>query len=216
MTKLKFKRIKKFFSQFPSKKYSRGDIILKPGEKFENIYFIKTGYARAYTSSPKGENTIYIFKPLFMMSVLHFVAQHPNNYYFQAISPVEVYIAPRSEFKKYLDANHDLSLAIMDFFFTSLLNYFENQGNIINGTAQNKIASVLLQLTQDYGDIKKNQLVVNFPATHRILANIVGLTRETTSIQMSRFQKKGIISTKRLRFFVNDLKKLKEMALSLD
>lgn len=212
MTKAKFSQIKKFFSQFPTQKFSKNQVLFKPGDKFENVYFIKSGYVRAYTVTPKGENTINLFKPLFMMSVIHFISEHRNDYYFQALSPAEVYVAPYSEFKKFLDSDKDFSLSIMEFFFASLLNYFVNQGNIVNGNAQNKITSVLLQLTQDYGDTKNSKLVVNFPATHRVIANLVGLTRETTSVQMSKLQKLGVISTKRTQFVVNDLEKLKKMA----
>ena len=100
----------------------------------------------------------------------------------------------------------------MELFFSSLMNYFVNQGNIVCGCAQNKVASILLQLTHDHGNLKNGKLVVNFPATHRVIANIVGLTRETTSVQMSKLQKIGVISTKRAHFVVNNLVKLKEMA----
>jgi CRP/FNR family cyclic AMP-dependent transcriptional regulator len=216
MTKAKFTKIKNFFSQFPSKKFPKGQIVLKPGDKFENVYFMKSGFARAYTVTPKGENTINLFKPLFIMSVIHFITDHKNDYYFQTITPTEVYVAPYSEFKKFLESDKTLSSTIMDFFLISLLNYFVNQGNIINGNAQNKIASVLLQLTHDYGDIKNSKLVVNFPATHRVIANLVGLTRETTSVQMSKLQKVGVINTKRTQFVVNDLEKLKALALASD
>ena len=212
MTKTKFTQIKKFFSQYPSKKFAKNAIIFKPGDAIENVYFIKSGFVRAYTVTQKGENTLNLFKPLFVMSVIHYVAEHRNDYYFQALTPVEAFVVPKSEFKKYLSNNPEMSTTIMEFFFASLLNYFVNQGNIVNGNAQNKIASVLLQLTHDYGDIKNNKLVVNFPATHRIIANLVGLTRETTSVQMSKLQKIGVISTKRTQFVVNDLEKLKKLS----
>lgn len=212
MTKAKFNQIKRFFSQFPIKKFPKGQIILKPGDNFENVYFLKSGFVRAYTITPKGQNTINFFKPLFMMSVIHYVSQHRNDYYFETITPVDTYIIPHAEFKKFLENNKDLSLNIMEFFSSSLLNYFVNQGNIINGNATNKIASILLQLTEEYGDIKNSKLTVNFPATHRVIANLVGLTRETTSVQMSKFQKNGVITTKRTQFVVNNLEKLKKLA----
>jgi len=214
MTKAKLTQIKRFFSRFPSKKIPKNKIIFKPGDKFENVYFIKSGFVRAYTITPKGENTINLFRPLFIMSAIHAVSEHRNDYFFQAITPVEIYVAPYSEFKKFLDTHKELRLTLMDFFFSSLLNYFVNQGNIINGSAQNKIASVLLQLTHDYGDTKNGKPVVNFPVTHRIIANLVGLTRETTSVQMSKLQKMGVISTKRTQFVVINPEKLKQLAQS--
>lgn len=105
-----------------------------------------------------------------------------------------------------------MSSIIMDFFFSSLLQYMTNQGGIINGSAINKIASILLQMVHDYGDTKNGLLVVNFPATHRIVASLIGLTRETTSVQMSKLQKLGIIFCKRNQFVVRNLEKLKDLA----
>lgn len=214
MTKAKFNQIKKFFSQFPSKKYHKGQLILKPGDIFENVYFIKSGFVRAYTTTPKGENTINLFRPLFYFSLIHFISEHRNDYYFETITPVEVYVVPFSEYKKFTATDKNITPAIMDLFFGSLMNLFVNQGNIVCGCSKNKVASILLQLTHDYGELKNNKLVVNFPATHRIIANLIGLTRETTSVQMSKLQKRGIISTKRTQFTVNDLEKLKKIAQS--
>lgn len=212
ITKNKFAKIKKYFSQFPTKKLAKGEYLIKPGDKFENIYFNKSGYGRIYTKTNKGENVINLFRPAFMFSVIHFLTEQKNDFYIQAISPAQVYAAPYSEFKKLIKEDPETYSYITNYFFTSLLNYFVNQGNISNGTAQNKIASVMAQLTQDYGDIKNGKLVVNFPATHRIIATLVGLTRETTSVQMSKLQKLGVVSTKRNQFVVNDFERLKKLA----
>lgn len=212
MTKSKYALLKKFFSQFPTQKFAKNSIFLKPGDKIENIYFNKSGFGRAYTKTNFGENTLNVFKPLFMVSVMHYYAKSRNDLYFQALTPAEVYVVPREEFKKFLANNPDMSEIIMDYFFSSVLRYLSNQGNLINGSAINKVASVLLQLVHDYGDIKNDLIVVNIPATHRIIANIVGLTRETTSVQMSKLQKLGIISTKRTEFQVKNLEKLKNLA----
>lgn len=212
ITKIKFAKIKKYFSQFPVKKLAKGEFLIKPGDNFENIYFNKSGYGRIFTKTNKGENVINLFRPAFVFSMIHFLTEQKNDFYIQAISPAQVYVAPYSEFKKLIKDNNETYSEIMDYFFRSLLNYFVNQGNISNGTAQNKIASVMAQLTQDYGDVKNGKMVVNFPATHRIIATLVGLTRETTSVQMSKLQKLGIVSSKRNQFVVNDLEKLKKLA----
>lgn len=212
MTKTKYAQLKKYFSKFPSKKIDKNSLIFKPGDKIENVYFMKSGFVRVYTKTPQGENTLNVFKPLFLISVIHYFTESRNELYFQAITSAEVYVIPRSEFKKFLASNPEMSEIIMDFFFSSLLLYLTNQGNLINGNAINKVASVLLQMVHDYGDTKNGLLVVNFPATHRIIASLVGITRETTSVQMSKLQKLGIISTKRTQFVVRNLEKLKDLA----
>ncbi len=213
MNKITTAKLKRVFSQYPTIKIPKGEIFIKPEDTFENLYFIKTGYVRAYTVTIKGENSLNLFRPITMISFIHFMTKHKNDFYFQALTSLELHVVSHSEFRKLLAKDPSISSLVMDFFSGSLLNLFVNQGNIINGNAQNKIASVLLQLTDDYGEQKNNKLVVNFPATHRIIANIVGLTRETTSVQMSNFQKAGVISTKRAHFTVLDLEKLKKMSI---
>lgn len=212
MTQANYTLLKKFFSQFPSQKYEKNTLLFKPGDKFENIYFMKSGYVRVYSKDDSGENTLNIFKPLFLLSIIHYYTSSRNDLYLRTLTPAEFYVVTKKEFKDLLAKNPNMSAIIMDFFSNSLLLYLTNQGNIINGTAINKVASVLLQIIHDYGDTKNGHLVVNFPATHRIVASLIGLTRETTSVQMSKLQKMGIISTKRNLFTVMNLEKLKEIA----
>lgn len=212
MTQAKLAQLKKFFSQFPTQKFAKNSIFLKPGDPIENVYFNKSGFGRAFTKTNFGENTFSVFKPLFMVSMMHYFTKSRNDLYFQALTSAEAYVVPKTDFKKYLIKNPEMESIIMDYFFSSLLRYLSNQGNLINGTAISKVASVLFQLVHDYGDIKKDIVVVSFPATHRIIANIVGLTRETTSVQMSKLQKLGVIATKRTKFHVMNLEKLRNLA----
>jgi len=216
MTKAKFSQLKKFFSQFPTKKLAKGAFLYRPGDKIENIHFLKSGYIRVYSKNASGENTINAFKPAFITSIIHFFTEARNDFFFEAITPIEVYLIPQKDFKQFLGRNPDISSLIMDYFCHSLLRFIKNQGSIVNGSAIGKVACVLYQLANDYGEIQAEQLIVHFPATHRIIANLVGLTRETTSVQMSKLQKLGVISTKRSHYIVKSLEKLKRLAFPGD
>ena len=212
MTKNTITQLKKFFSKFPSIKYSKGAILHKPGDKFTQIYFVKSGYVRIYTKNGSHETTLNLFRPLFMVSLIQGTTNHPSNFYIEAITPCEVWAAPVTQYQKYVEADPKLAKKVTSFLFNSILKLLNNQTNIISGNATNKVAAVLLQLAFDYGQMKDNQLLVPFPATHRILATLIGLTRETTSVQMSKLQKTKVISTKRTSFTVLNLDKLKKLS----
>lgn len=216
MTKAKLSQIKNFFSKHPTKKIAKGTIIFKPGDKIHDVYFINSGFVRIYTKTGTVENTLNIFRPLFLMSFIHHMTENYNNFYFEAITSMEVRIAPEKDFNEFLTKNPEFSSLLMEFFLGSILKYISNQGNIINGNAVTKVSSILHQLAIEYGETKNKTLIVNFPATHRIIANMVGLTRETTSVQMSKLQKSGIISTKRSQFTVHDMDKLKFLTELVD
>jgi len=212
MTKNTLTQLKKFFSKFPSSKYSKGTLLHKPGDKFSHIYFVKSGFVRIFTKNGSQENTLNIFRPIFMVSMIQSFTSHPSNFYIEALTSCEVWTAPISEYQKYVDSDPKLSKQINSFLFNSVLQLLNNQTNIISGNATNKVATVLLQLAFDYGQLKDDHLLVPFPATHRILATLIGLTRETTSVQMSKFQKLGVITTKRTGFTVLNLDKLKKLS----
>ena len=212
MTKNTITLLKKFFAKFPSIKYPKGALIHKPGDKFTNIYYAKSGYVRIFTKNGSQETTLNIFRPLFMVSLVQSSTNHPSNFYIEAITPCEIWTAPIVEYQKYVDNDPKLAKQVNSFFFNSVLQLLNNQTNIIAGNATNKVATVLLQLAFDYGQMKDHSIFVPFPATHRVLATLIGLTRETTSVQMSKLQKMGVISTKRASFTVLNLDKLKKLS----
>ncbi|HEX9007824.1 MAG TPA: Crp/Fnr family transcriptional regulator [Patescibacteria group bacterium] len=213
MTKNTITLLKKYFSRFPATKYHKGDIIYKPGDKIKHISYVKSGFVRLYIKNGSHETTLNLFRPLFMVTMSQIMSSHPNNFYVEALTPCEIWNAPKDEFLNYLHADIKLNDKLMGYFFNSVMQLLNNQTNIISGNATNKVASVLLQLAFDYGQVKENHLQVPFPATHRVLATLIGLTRETTSVQMSKLQKMGIITTKRASFTVLSLDKLKKLSL---
>ncbi len=213
MTKNTITQLKKYFSRFQAVKYPKGTLIHKPGEKFKNISFVKSGFVRLYIKNGNQETTVNLFKPLLMVSMVQVMSNHPNSYYIETLTPCEIWHAPKDEFTKYLKEDSKLSDKLMGYFFNSVMQLLNNQASIISGNATNKVATILLQLAFDYGQVKEDHLNVPFPATHRVIATLIGLTRETTSVQMSKLQKMGIISTKRNSFTVLSLDKLKKLSL---
>lgn len=216
MTKNTITQLKKFFTRFETTKYPKGTLIYKPGDKFKHISFVKSGYVRLYIKNGEQETTVNLFKPLLLASMAQVMSGHPNSYYFETLTPCEIWHAPKDDFIKYLKEDNDINDKLMGYFFNSVMQLLNNQSNIISGNATNKVATILLQLAFDYGVMKENHLFVPFPATHRIIATLIGLTRETTSVQMSKIQKAGVISTKRNSFTVLSLDKLKKLSLIKD
>ncbi len=212
MSKNAITQLKKLFSQFPSQKYPKGTIILRPGDRSKSVSFVKSGFVRIYTKNGYRETTLNIFRPLFMVSLIQAYTQHPTNFYVETLTPVEIWSADINQFYALIGQDQKLTKQIMSYFFGSVLQILNNQSNIISGDATSKVASVLLQLAFDYGTPKENHIHVPFPATHRIIATLIGLTRETTSVQMSKLQKLGVISTKRSSFVVKNLDKLKSLS----
>jgi CRP-like cAMP-binding protein len=208
------RKLDDFFSQYTHRFYKKKDAILHSDELKNHIFYIKNGFIRAYRISEEGEElTLLILKPDDFFPLTYGLNNMPNIYYLEAITPVEVYRAPQEHFLQFLkneaDVFFDLSTQVMDR-FDGLLARMEY---MVWSKAYTKIAATLLICARRFGKVKNNSVLIEVPLTHHDIATIVGLTRETTSIEMKKLEKNGVLSRKGRLLYVTDVQKLQAESL---
>lgn len=201
--------LEEFFSKYKIAKYNKGEIIAKPGEKLDFVGFIKSGYVRVYMLNDKGQEvTMQFFKPILYFTTIMAMTEVENRYYFEAVSPVEMYVCPKDEaveyFKKDIEAGTGLIKSIM----TAFLALTDQIGYLLSGTAYNKIAAILVSLTSTRNSGGK----IDFGITHKMLASLTGLTRETVTLQMIKLDKAKIIQNKSKKVIILDEERLRKIA----
>jgi CRP/FNR family transcriptional regulator, cyclic AMP receptor protein len=75
-----------------------------------------------------------------------------------------------------------------------------------------KLAELLLNLGQEHGIPDERGIVVGLKITHQEMANLIGSTRETVSLTLSQFKRKGLIQTEGRRVILSDLEGLRALA----
>ena len=75
-----------------------------------------------------------------------------------------------------------------------------------------KLAELLLELGQQHGIEDKRGVVVALKITHQEMANLIGSTRETVSLTLSQFKKKGLIQSEGRRVILADREGLRALA----
>jgi CRP-like cAMP-binding protein len=75
-----------------------------------------------------------------------------------------------------------------------------------------KLAELLLTLGQEHGVSDQRGLVVGLKITHQEMANLIGSTRETVSLTLSQFKRKGLIQTEGRRVILSDPEGLRALA----
>ncbi|HXJ21538.1 MAG TPA: Crp/Fnr family transcriptional regulator [Polyangia bacterium] len=75
-----------------------------------------------------------------------------------------------------------------------------------------KLAELLLTLGQEHGVSDERGLVVGLKITHQEMANLIGSTRETVSLTLSQFKRKGLIQTEGRRVILSDQEGLRALA----
>lgn len=80
---------------------------------------------------------------------------------------------------------------------------------VLNGK-RGALFSTLIRMSNSYGVIKGNEILIDLPLTNQELANFCGTSRESTNRILSDLKKDNIISVKKGKITILDLQYLKD------
>lgn len=207
------KSLSAFFALYKTISYKKREVILRAEDIPQGVYFIKKGFVRLYAISKEGEElTLLIFKQYDFFPVHWAITSLPIYYNYESLTPVEISRAPRDTFVTYLKTNPDVLFHIAGSVLVRLNNTFERMKYLVYGNAYAKVASILTISARGYGAVHEKGILIEVPLTHQDLANLIGLTRETVSVEMSRLEKKGIVLDLGKYLCITDLNLLKKEA----
>lgn len=176
-------------------KYKKGDIIIRPDDPIFGIYLITKGFVRQYAISEEGDEvTINLFRPQAFIPMMIVLSGTDNKYYFEAASDVEAFRAPTEKTLEFLKSQPEVLLDLTKRFAQGLIGLSQRIENLMFEDASTRINSLLNYLTGRFGEKQGSQILINLPLSHKDIAAWANLTRETTSRQLERLTKEGIIT----------------------
>ncbi len=203
------------FSNLPKVRtlqFRKRELILRAQDSLHSTYCVKSGYVRNYVITPSGEElTLAILKKGDIFPLEVFIGNDTNSYFFEAMTSAAVYKG-ESESVKLLIQNSPAEAQMLNHeIITRFYGLLERIQFFAFGSASGRVASIIAICAERFGEEKqKGEIVIKVSLTHRDIASLVGLTRETVSIEMKKIEKKGYISyTKRSKITVKRLQKLR-------
>ena len=209
------KQTENILSNFRSIKFRKNNFIFRPGDPYVYIEYIKSGYVRAYDISKNGQEvTLHIFGPGSFLPGLYSTVSKKRKYYADALTSVEIIQAPIHELVKVAQTDSEFLVELINNYMSCCYDLLSRIEKLASGNAYTKVASVLILLAEETEPKKTTGISLDFPVTHRLIASLTGLTRETVTLQMLKLKKRGFISGKGRRLAITDLNKLREEASS--
>jgi CRP/FNR family transcriptional regulator, cyclic AMP receptor protein len=205
------KKVVSFFSQFQCKKYKKGEIILYPDTTVAGAYFIKKGHIREYGISLEGiEMTIHIFAPYSYFPMTWILSNIANRYYYEALSEVEIYCAPKEKVQAFLKQEPDVFLDLTSRLLVGLDKLTSRMEHLAFGKAYIRVISMLLFLVRHFGEMKNNEVILRSKFTHRDIGSLAGVSRETASREWERLEKKGLVGFRNQFIYIKNLDSLRK------
>lgn len=199
-------KLRSFYSNFPTIKVSKGDVLFQQSDTPAVGYAIKRGVISICNISASGNEKIVSFKvtdePLPICWL--FSKSTTAMFFYQAHTDCELYAIGKEDFNEHLVKDNDFALQIISILSNAYVNTSLQVDALVQTSANLKLVYALRHLCLRYGrDTLDNISTLQIPLTQQELANYIGLTRETTTLELNRLKARGIVSYRRRYYSIN-------------
>jgi CRP-like cAMP-binding protein len=202
-------KMKGFFSKFKEYVYKKGETILRAGDEPRGVYYLKKGFVRLYSVSKSGEElTLIIFMSGDLFPITWALNETPNSYYLEAMTVCKLKRASNKSFLEFVNNNPDIYFDLTGKMLTRLGGVLRRMEHLVFGDAYSKVASILLICAERFGEKRGKLAVIKVPLTHSDIARLIGVSRETASIEIKKLENKGLIVYKGRFIAISNYKKL--------
>lgn len=211
MNKSKTKIFEDFFAQFQLRLYKEGEMVIRADDDPQGIFCLTKGYVRQYIISRTGDElTLHILQPISYFPMVWAFNNTPNVYFYEALTPVEIGRAPRDQVLNFIKDKPDLLSELM----CELLRRYEESltriEHLVFSDAYRRVISILLYIAKYFGKKSGTKIVVDHRFTHQDISTLVGVARETVSIEMSKLAQKNLVAFVERAMIFSDIPKLEQ------
>jgi len=207
-----YSKLRSFFESGRRLRFKKREMILRAGDIPSGIFYIKNGFVRQYIISKDGQElTTVIYKPDDLFPLMWGLNEQISNRYFEAMTSAELYRVSKEKFIEFIKKEPEILYKLTSRILNRLNAVSERLEYLAFGSAYAKVASILLIIAQRLGEEKEGGVVIPFSLTHKDIAALTGITRETSSIEIKKLERAKIINWHN-RTIIN-IKKLKEESL---
>jgi CRP/FNR family transcriptional regulator, cyclic AMP receptor protein len=193
---------RKISSLCTEKWFPQGVRIFREGESADSLYVLKKGLVKLISLSDKGRETIlHILKPDEVFGEL-LLAEENRAFTAIAIGDSLVTIISKESFVELLSAVPSLAVNFIRLLSKRLATVEKELSDFSHTWSYHRLARVLLQLSEKYGEEVPAGTLINVRLTHEDLANLIGTSRETVTTQLNRFKRIGLLKREAKRFIV--------------
>lgn len=192
-----------FFAHYQKYTYKKGDILLHAGDTLTSIFYLTKGLVKQYAISKKGDELVVnVFKPISFFPMASAINESQNNYFFEAMTEIELHKAPKDDVVTFIKANPDVLYDLISRVYKGTDGLLTRMVYLMAGKAYTRLITELLIYGKRFGEGTTN---IEIHLSERDLATYSGMARETVSREMKVLKDKGLILMHKNLIIIRDL-----------
>lgn len=176
------------------KSFEKGELIFREGNISDVLYFVSTGRIKIYKYTKDGkEQILHILSEGDFFGELNLLKSTIYNFNAKAIDKTNICTLTKQEFKNIMIQNPEISIKLLESVGNRLSEAENLAQNLATNDIDSRMAYLILDLTEKYGISDEKYLSVKLPLSREEMANYIGITRETISRKLKKFEGEGLI-----------------------
>lgn len=202
-------QIESLFRNVRQKTFPKNQIICYQGDALTAIHLIKSGYVKAYTILDSGDTrTMFILGPGDIFPIAFSLTLDWNSfhirYFYQSLTDTELALVDHNEFKRLVESEPKMSNVYMSYMSASNQAIMNQLEAMKHKTAKDKIVLLLPYLVDKLGQqISPKTYKLQIKLSHQEIADLSGITRETTTALLKELESEGLIKQQRDTWIVH-------------
>ena len=197
--------VQKLFACFREENLAKGDVILREGEKNQNLFFVVSGIAKSYKVSPEGkEQIISLLRSGDAFNMTMIIDSNPQQYSVEAMSPLTLAYISKTDLYDLMNQNSNIYEAILRLFADQIRYLVTLVEDLSFRSVMGRVAKILMMYMSD-------AYSPHLRITQRDIAAMAGTAREVVSRALRALEDDGYIVVDHSRINITDPDALQEL-----
>ena len=198
------------FSEGSLANFAKTDILVQGNEPPSAVFFIQSGYVKAYSISQRGQQNLLLIHGAHEIMPLPWALDGPQKIgiFYEAMSDVIVSKTSKDYLRAAMGTNSWLAEQILRQLVNTFTVYAQRIQSLGYRLPRERVISCLLDLAARFGQHIDQGLIIEAPVTHQDIADSINMTRETASRVLELLTKDGLIDQKDHLFIIKSEHKL--------
>lgn len=197
------------------REYAAGQLILYQGDPASQVFYIYEGAVKMYDIDAQGnEKIVALAGKGDLFPFLQVFDKAPGvSYFYSTLSDVKAVVLPREVFVKHVQKDPQLGMYCLEWFTRTVKFLMERISSLEKTDTQAKLNAVLLLLAETHSRKRLSGWHrVRFPVNQQLLADLIGVTRESVNGAFKIAQDHKLIRSPRSKVLEINLKNLSNLA----
>jgi len=203
------KGLDKLFEGGTPKTYPKNQLIHYEGDPLTNIYLVESGFIKAYTILDSGDTrTILILAPGDIFPLAFSASMDWENYhvryFYQTLSDVKLLSMLSEVMRNHIENDSAMMSTYMGYISASNEAIMNQLEIMKNKKAIDKVGLLLPYLISKAGKkIKPGVYELELKLSHQEIADLSGVTRETTTTLIKELENMGVLDQSASKWLIN-------------